>query len=56
MSEATRADVAELELPGRDAEFELSGGEHPALTRGPVLRAVIGFAAPLTLANLLQQT
>ncbi|MFJ5884332.1 MATE family efflux transporter [Kitasatospora cineracea] len=29
--------------------------EHARLTRGPVLRAVLGFAAPLTLANLLQQ-
>ncbi|MDR3031537.1 MAG: MATE family efflux transporter [Kitasatospora sp.] len=38
------------------AAAEIPEGEHSRLTRGPVLRAVLGFAAPLTLANLLQQT
>lgn len=31
------------------------GTDVPDLTRGPVLTALVGFAAPLTLANLLQQ-
>ena len=48
------AAVTDPEPP--EPESDRPERDHPELTRGPVLRAVLGFAAPLTLANLLQQT
>lgn len=56
VAQVLSAGVAELEHPGGDTGPERPRRGRAELTRGPVLRAVIGFAAPLTVANLLQQT
>ncbi|MFE9421977.1 MATE family efflux transporter [Kitasatospora sp. NPDC006697] len=61
MSEATRTGPpGDTASPGAAGAGAMAAG-HPDrgradLTRGPVLRSVLGFAVPLTLANLLQQT
>ncbi|WP_081952284.1 MATE family efflux transporter [Kitasatospora phosalacinea] len=54
-SPAAQAAPAETTAGGAAAGGVGERGQRD-LTRGPVLRSVLGFAVPLTLSNLLQQT